>query len=158
MFENFKFGPFEHYWSNERTLNRKNKTQFWLVKEWFLSSRSVFMYQPLSCPRPSSDRKTFTKFHPKQVWLDVKDDTSYFLDNLGKTWRVLDCRGIGEHTYHSVSLICQSTLVAGGVKYEDFNPVKRYNISTINLIKLDFKTECSGQVQILKETVAPSQH
>ena len=158
MFGNFKFGPFEHYWSYERTLNRKKKTQFWLVKEWFLSPRSAFMYQPLSCPRPNSDRKRFKRFHPKQVWLDLKDDTSYLLDVLGTTWRVLDCRGIGERTYHSVSLICQSTLVAGGVKYEDFNPVKRYGISTINLITLDLETECSGQVQILKVKVAPSQH
>lgn len=65
-----------------------------------------------------------------------KDDSFYLLDVLSKTRKVLDCPGIGEHTYHFASLICQNTLVLGGVKYEDFTPVKRYDISTINVITL----------------------
>lgn len=69
-----------------------------------------------------------------------KDDSFYLLDVLSKTWKVLDCPGIGERTYHSASLIRQNTLVVlGGVRYEDFTPVKRYDISTINLITLDFE-------------------
>ena len=82
-----------------------------------------------------------------------KDDSFYLLDVLSKTWKVLDCPGIGERTYHSASLIRQNTLVVlGGVKYEDFTPVKRYDICTINLITLDFE-KCSGQVQICKTKV-----
>ena len=90
-------------------------------------TRFAILFGGLQLPKRHS--KSFIQNRFGQT---CKDDSLYLLNVLSKTWKVLDYPGIGERTYHSASLIHQNTLAKlGGVKCQDFTPVKRYHISTI---------------------------